>query len=74
MVDSLSLLREAEAPRCLQRGSSSWGSMGSAHRDAGPALRRGLSCPFARLISVSSWSLLTASREKVNPFSLREKK
>lgn len=69
MVVSLSLARDADAPLCLQRGRNSCGSMGSAQRDTGLALRRGLCRPVAPLLSVSSWSLLTASREKVNPFS-----
>lgn len=68
-----SLERDADAPLSLQRGRNSCGSMGSAQEDTVLALRRGFCCPVARWLSVSSWSLLTASSEKVNPFSWKEK-
>lgn len=68
-----SLARDADAPLSLQRGRNSCGSMGSAQEDTVLALRRGFCCPVARWLSVSSWSLLTASSEKVNPFSWKEK-
>ena len=70
---SPSLARDAEAPCCLQRGRNSCGSMGSAQRDMLLALSRGLCCPAAPLLSVNSWSLLMASREKDSPFSWKEK-
>lgn len=69
IITSPSLSREAEPPLCLQRGSSSCGSMGSAQKDMVLALSRGLCCPAIALLSASSCSLLTASREKDNPFS-----
>lgn len=65
---SPSRAREADAALCLQSGRNSCGSRGSAQRDPALALTRGLCCPVL-LPSASSWSLLTASREKDKPFS-----
>lgn len=48
--------------------------MGSAQRDTAPVLPRALTCPVTMLLSASSWSLLTASNEKVSPFSCKERK
>lgn len=47
--------------------------MGSAQRDAALVLARALNCPVPILLSASSWSLLTASNEKVSPFSWKER-
>lgn len=68
---SPSLANDAEALLCLQRGTNSCGSMGSLHWDKEVARRRGLCGPTAPALADSSWSLLTASREKVRPFSWR---
>lgn len=65
---------DAEAPLCLHRGRNSCGSRGSAQRDTVPALSRGLAGSIRALLSASSWSLLTASKEKVSPFSCRKEK
>lgn len=71
---SPSLAMDADAPLCLQRGRNSCGSRGSPQRDTVLALSRGLAWPATALLSASSWSLWTASKEKVSPFSCREEK
>ncbi len=70
---SPSLARDADPSFCLQRGRSSCGSMGSSQRDTELALNLGFCCTVRPLLSVSSWSLLTASSEKDNPFSWKKR-
>lgn len=65
---------DADAPLCLQRGRNSCGSRGFPQRDTVLALSRGLAGPTRTLLCASSWSLMTASKEKVSPFSWRKKK
>lgn len=69
---SPSLARDADAPLCLQMGRNSCGNRGSAQGDPALALSRGLVCPIGALLCASSWSLLTASKEKVSPFSWKK--
>lgn len=71
---SPSLATDADAPLCLHRGRNSCGSRGSPQRVVGLALSRGLTSSDRTLLCTSSWSLLTASKEKVSPFSWREEK
>lgn len=69
---SPSLVRDADAPLSLQMERNSCGSSGSAQGDPALALSRGLVGPVRSLPCTSSWSLLTASNEKVSPFSWRK--
>lgn len=69
---SPSLANDAEALLCLQRDTNSCGSMGSLHWETGLARSRGLCWPTAPELADNSWSLLTASREKVRPFSWKK--